>query len=246
LTKIIVIDPGHGGNDPGASAFNLQEKDLNLDIALQLKTLLANYAEVRLTRNSDVFVGLSQRAAFANSLKADLFVSIHINAGGGTGFESYLRKGADQENIGLAKTLHSSLADFYKGKGFPDRGIKYANFAVLRETSIPAILFENLFIDQEKDVEKLKDASFRREIAQAMARGIIEGLNLEALQQVPNVEVPTATPTPTTQPSENWAEPAFQRLINLGLVKNQHSLTSPVTWGELSAVITRLLDRLKI
>jgi N-acetylmuramoyl-L-alanine amidase len=233
LNKIIVIDAGHGGTDFGASGFNLHEKDINLDIALQLKTLLANYADVRLTRYTDIFISLTERATLANSAKADLFVSIHVNAGGGTGFESYLRNNANKENISMGEMIHKVMADFYATKGFPDRGMKNANFAVLRETTMPAILLENLFIDHQKDAESLANSSFRKEIATAISSGIIKLLDLAK---------PITTPPPSLQ---DWALPDFIRLLNEGLVKDQHDLNSMVTWGELSAIISRLLDKLK-
>ncbi|AKM19367.1 Sporulation-specific N-acetylmuramoyl-L-alanine amidase [[Flavobacterium] thermophilum] len=92
-----VIDPGHGGHDPGAVANGLREKDLTLKIALYTRDYIHELYEgvkVYLTRDKDVFVGLSERADFANRLNADHFCSIHINAGGGKGFESYIYNGS--------------------------------------------------------------------------------------------------------------------------------------------------------
>src|SRR5690606_33324558 len=88
----LMLDPGHGGHDPGAVAHGLREKDLTLDIAQRIRHMLeAEYegVEVRLTRESDTDVSLSQRARMANQWGADFFLSIHVNAGGGTGWESY-------------------------------------------------------------------------------------------------------------------------------------------------------------
>ena len=177
---------------------------------------------MRMTRNTDAFISLSERATFANAAKADLFVSVHVNAGGGTGFESYVRNNATQENIRISQIMHKEIADFYKIKGFPDRGMKNANFAVLRETAMPAILLENLFIDHQKDADSLADPAFRKEIAKSISLGIIAALDLAK-----------------QEPSQNWAAPSFQRLMDEGLVSSQHDLNSTVTWGELSAVISR-------
>ncbi|WP_418791661.1 N-acetylmuramoyl-L-alanine amidase family protein [Phosphitispora sp. TUW77] len=225
----IVIDPGHGGYDPGAQGYGLEEKTVNLDIAQKIRNKLVNYADVSLTRNSDVFVGLSERAVFANKLEADLFVSIHVNAGGGTGFESYIYPDASIESRDITGNVHRLVAEFYLSSGFPDRGLKEANFAVLRETNMPAILIENLFTDTKKDASRLQDPLFRDEIAAATVKGIIRALHLAPQQ-------------PETPP--HWASEYFKRLEDAGLVNSKHNLDSPVTWGEFSAVILRLVDKL--
>src|SRR5690242_5441041 len=87
----IYLDPGHGGTDSGAVGNGLQEKALTLAIALQIRSILqANWAvDVRMSRTTDATVSLDQRTNDANAWGADIFVSVHINSGGGTGFESY-------------------------------------------------------------------------------------------------------------------------------------------------------------
>lgn len=242
MSKKVVIDPGHGGNDSGTVGFGLQEKDINLDIALQLRTKLAHFADVTLTRSSDIFISLSERAAIANKLAADFFISIHVNAGGGTGFESYVYINANEETEHLHDIIHKNVADFYKINGFIDRGQKNANFAVLRLTNMPAVLLENLFIDEPTDVAKLKDARFRTKISEAISTGVIKSLNLMGTTPLP-------IPQPTIQPSlipNHWAKEDFQKLIEAGLVQDQHNLDSFVTWGELSATLGRLLDKLNL
>ncbi|MFZ3170722.1 MAG: N-acetylmuramoyl-L-alanine amidase [Carboxydocellales bacterium] len=241
MSKKIVIDPGHGGSDPGAVKFGLLEKAINLDIALQLKSKLANFADVTLTRSNDTFISLSNRAALANKIGADLFISIHVNAGGGTGFESYVYLNSSMENEHISQVIHQDTANFYKTKGFMNRGLKKANFAVLRETHMPAVLLENLFIDTQADVIKLKDPRFRVEIAGAIASGVIKALNL---QEAP---LPTSQPTAKPTPLPNhWAEGDFQKLVKAELVQNRHNLDSSVTWGEVSTLLARLLDKLKL
>lgn len=92
----IFIDPGHGGSDPGATGNGLQEKTLTLQIALALRTILTNeYEDVSLllSRTSDQYVSLNDRTNAANNWGADFFLSIHVNSGGGTGFESYIYPG---------------------------------------------------------------------------------------------------------------------------------------------------------
>ena len=243
MSKKIVIDPGHGGSDSGAGGYGLQEKNLNLDIALHLRSKLANYADISMTRTSDTFVSLSDRAAFANKAAADFFISIHINAGGGTGFESYTYINAIAENEHLREIIHKQAAAFYTANGVPDRGMKKANFAVLRETHMPSVLLENLFIDTQADAQKLKDPVFRENIAAAIADGVIKALNLQGPIPQPTPQ-PTLQPPPPVIPPGHWAGADFERLVKAGLVQGQHNLDTAVTWGEMSATLARLLDKL--
>ncbi|QHE63498.1 N-acetylmuramoyl-L-alanine amidase [Rossellomorea vietnamensis] len=178
---IIVLDPGHGGTDPGASANGLQEKNLTLTIGLKVKQLLeAKYVvDVRLTRETDVLVGLSERADYANTLGASYFVSLHHNAGGGTGFESYIYPGTSSSETGRRQdVIHGEIMNFLSGYGVRDRGQKEANFAVLRETAMPAILLENLFIDTVNDANLLKNSNFITGLSNAIATGIGKALKL--------------------------------------------------------------------
>src|SRR5690606_13795090 len=125
----IFIDPGHGESDPGAVYGGLQEKNLTLDIADRIKRILENdYTDVQLkmSRTGDVYVGLSERAAMANKWGADLFVSIHINAGGGTGFESFVYSGgASKKSYTAQDHIHREVMRRLQVK---DRGKKSANF----------------------------------------------------------------------------------------------------------------------
>src|SRR5690625_6971829 len=100
MTKIY-IDAGHGGNDPGASGNGLREKDLTLTIAKKVQALLKDYATVRMSRTTDKTLSLTQRTNDANSWGADYFLSIHINAGGGTGYEDYIYNGRDRKSTRL-------------------------------------------------------------------------------------------------------------------------------------------------
>ncbi|GIN88715.1 sporulation-specific N-acetylmuramoyl-L-alanine amidase [Heyndrickxia sporothermodurans] len=182
MNKIVVIDPGHGGKDPGAVSNGINEKDIVLTISKYAKTELENNYEgvtVYMTRTTDVFVELSDRAKFANNKKADLFVSNHVNAGGGTGFESFvyttINGGATED---MRKAVHDSVFGVYKG--FKDRGKKKANLAVVRETAMPAMLLEHLFIDTKGDADYLKSDANLKAIAKAEAAGIAKALKLKA------------------------------------------------------------------
>jgi N-acetylmuramoyl-L-alanine amidase len=139
--------------------------------------------EVHYTRTDDRFLELSERAAIANKLKADYFISIHINAGGGTGFESYIYNGGvSAKTIAYQNVIH---AEIMKAIGnVTDRGKKRANYAVLRETHMPAILTENLFIDNKNDAAKLKSEQFLLQIAYGHVVGLEKALGLKKKENI--------------------------------------------------------------
>lgn len=241
MTKLIVLDPGHGGSDPGAIGNGLVEKNITLDLARRVQKKLAGVADVVLTRNSDAFISLADRADRANKVNADLFVALHVNSGGGTGFESFIYTAAGAEAVEMQSAIHREAADYYSGFVFPDRGKKKANFAVLRLTKMPAVLLENLFIDNKKDAEKLKDPVFLDGAAEAISKGIIKATGGQPQPQ------PGPEPQPGPQPiPPHWARKDFERLQKAGLVSAEHNLDSGVTWGEMSAVLARLLDKLNM
>lgn len=174
----IFIDPGHGGSDPGAVGNGLQEKNLTLQIATSIRDILLNEYEgvsVLLSRTSDVTVSLSQRTDAANQWGADYYLSIHINAGGGTGFESYIYPGVSAPTTTYQNDIHEEVV---KLVDFPNRGKKTANFHVLRESNMPALLTENGFIDNVNDANKLKSSSFLTTIARGHANGLARAFNL--------------------------------------------------------------------
>jgi len=183
MSKIIVIDQGHSENglpDPGASGNGLAEAILTGQIGEVVKRQLYGYdADVRFAPRGT----LSERAAFANKVGADLFVSIHINAGGGTGYESHVHPGASEATLAIAASIHFTMAAFYGENGFRDRGLKRSNFAVLRETNMPAVLLENLFIDSIVDAEflKLNVHAIGNEIAYAVV--VAMGLQVKAKEK---------------------------------------------------------------
>jgi N-acetylmuramoyl-L-alanine amidase len=174
----IFIDPGHGGSDPGAVGNGLQEKDVALDIAKRLAKKLEEYdgVEVRLSRTDDRFISLADRANMANDWGADYFISDHVNAAGGEGYECYIFNGnvsdATKDNQDAMNTEIVKVTEWF------NRGKKRANFAVLRQTNMPAILTENGFIDNSNDAKKLKDSAFLDKIAQGHANGIAKIFNL--------------------------------------------------------------------
>lgn len=171
----IFIDPGHGGSDPGAVANGLKEKDLTLNIAQKIARMLEEYVDVqvKLSRESDVTLPLSHRTAKANNWGADFLLSIHVNAGGGTGFESYIYDGkVSNQTIQAQNEIHASVMNAIAKYGVRDRGKKRKNLHMVRESKMPALLTETLFIDNPADVDLLKREDFLNDVA----RGHVEGL----------------------------------------------------------------------
>ena len=144
--KVIMLDAGHGGYDPGAvNPYNsVAEKWINLAIVHRLKEKLEeDGATVRVTRIGDIFVGLAQRAAIANAARPDVFVSIHHNSTGNpitNGTETYYTHGNSR---GLAESLNFFMV---KNMDTANRGVRARNLAVTRLTQVPAILTEASFI----------------------------------------------------------------------------------------------------
>ncbi|MBD8037067.1 N-acetylmuramoyl-L-alanine amidase [Solibacillus sp. A46] len=151
--KRIFIDPGHGGHDPGAIGANSKEAENVLAVAIALeKKLKAQGYEVKLSRRTNVYVTLNDRAKIANEWGADIFISFHDNSAvnkTATGFETYIFNGSVSTNtIKLQKAIHEYIV---RGIGLRDRGMKRANFAVIRLTKMPAVLIEYGFISNLND-----------------------------------------------------------------------------------------------
>ncbi|HYO15463.1 MAG TPA: N-acetylmuramoyl-L-alanine amidase [Thermoanaerobaculia bacterium] len=170
----ICIDPGHGGADPGAigtSPITLEEKAFTLRVSLFLREELANAGHmVIMTRQQDVFVRLEDRAAIANQADSDLFISIHANAAansGPEGMEVFCFPGAVRGRDIAERVLDSMLAEF---PGHRNRGVKEANFAVLRLSGMPAILVECEFLTNPQQLEFLADETNQQGLAAAIAR----------------------------------------------------------------------------
>lgn len=149
----IFLDPGHGGHDPGAVGTKSKEAENVLKVALALeKKLKAQGHEVKLSRRTDTYLTLKQRADLANAWGADVFISLHDNSAVtkiATGFETFIFNGnVSEDSIKLQQHVHNTIAS---GIGLRDRGMKRANFAVLRLTSMPAVLIEYGFISNLMD-----------------------------------------------------------------------------------------------
>jgi len=172
----ICIDPGHGGGDSGAigtQPFKLEEKDFNLSLA----SLLEEELEARghwtiMTRRRDRSLSLPARANLSNRIGADLFVSIHANAAGNPavkGMEVYHFPGSTPGKKAATPILESMVSAF---PTHSNRGVKEANFAVLRLTDMTAVLIETEFITNPKQLQFLADPENQKKMATAIADGI--------------------------------------------------------------------------
>jgi len=196
ILTTVVIDAGHGGHDSGARSSLGLEKDFALDTALRTRELLQRTGfQVVMTRTSDRFIPLKERARFANRFKNAIFISIHYNAGksNSTGIETftlaprYVPSTAadgpsvsdaqpmpgnvnDTENMALATAMHSAMI---KRTRFPDRGIKRARFVVIRDTTIPAVLLECGFLSNPREARVIASPGYRQQMAVAITRGVL-------------------------------------------------------------------------
>lgn len=175
--QLIVIDAGHGGDDIGAQVKNIQEKAL----ALQTATLVKRYLHekgyrVILTRSRDAFLPLKKRTAIANDTKSNLFVSIHFNAYKSTqphGIEIYYYNRGERWRQNASKKLADIvLRGMIEATGAKNRGVKYGNFHVIRETHMPAILIEGGFITNFKEYSNLSDTGYVEKMSKSIAVGI--------------------------------------------------------------------------
>ncbi|WP_068674086.1 N-acetylmuramoyl-L-alanine amidase [Oceanobacillus sp. Castelsardo] len=181
--KRIFLDPGHGGSDPGAVGHGLKEKDVVLDIALQIRSILEKGYEnvkIKMSRTTDSSKSLRQRTNEANAWGAHYYISIHCNAfnGKANGYEDFIYSGLNDasQSAKYRNFMHREIAN---GIALNNRGKKKANFHVLRETRMPAFLSENGFIDNHSDATLMKQATWRKKIAQGHANGIAKALQLK-------------------------------------------------------------------
>lgn len=210
---VVMLDPGHGGADPGASGgSNLEEKKFTLDVAKRVRLRLRqSRVYVLMTRDRDSTLTLPGRCNYSNRCGADLFLAIHFNASRNraiSGVETYIvpapgypttaeaerrvssKSGScpgnrfDGANSVLAQYVHKGLVA-HTGAG--DRGVRRARFYVIRNASCPAALVECGFLSNSREIRQICDSEYRDKIAEGIARGILTYLNRVRLQHLPPV-----------------------------------------------------------
>jgi len=173
LSGTVVVDAGHGGKDPGAtSILGFYEKDVNLAVALEVARLLEQRGlRVKMTRTDDYFVELKDRAAIANNLNADLFVSIHSDSfpkSSRRGYTVYIARSASSSSRRAASAISRSMS----GTGLNSFGVQTAGYHVLTGTRGPAVLVELGYLSNRSEAALLRSNSFQNRLAAAVADGI--------------------------------------------------------------------------
>jgi len=168
----VFIDAGHGGSDPGALGFGYRESDLNLQIAKKVESILKSRGiDVKMSRTSDIYHSLSERADMANDYGADAFVSIHQNSASSksaNGVETYYNKNKEEYKP-LSNDIQNQLISQTNAT---NRGVKSAEFAVLVRSNMISSLVECGFISNESEVKKLSDSAYQDKLAIGIADGI--------------------------------------------------------------------------
>ncbi len=190
----IMIDAGHGYKTPGKSSPDgMKEYEFNRSVAQYLSDLLTHYQVTTFFAHSDVLdIPLQERTNRANSLCVDLYVSIHANAAVNRGWhkaegiETYIHSSKPEEALSLAKQIQNKLI---ATTGLQDRGVKTADFHVLRETKMTAVLVECGFMTNEDEIKLLKSEYYRKKCAQAIAESIISHYSLKR-----KISIPTKRP----------------------------------------------------
>lgn len=250
-----VIPAINGGKDPGAVGI-VTEKHINLDVAASFKERLLYWGlDTTLTRDGDYTVEVADRCFIANSSKAKVFISIHSNAGGGTGFESYRLPGS-VEGEKLQACIHKALtpllaafvaesqiltataleaepveipmtlSDGELEAWIRDRGPKATRWYVLANTKMPGVLVENLFVDHPEDARLLQNPAFLRQLGYVLADGVADYLGV------------TSKPyhcSPKLKPVIEWA-----RQVGLSAPAAGHDYTLPISEERFLAILQRL------
>lgn len=182
----IFIDPGHGGTDPGAVGNGIQEKNITLQISQKIREILEreySNVEVRMSRTGDQSLSLKQRTDMANQWGANFLYSVHINSGGGIGYEDFIynRLSNTSRTAQMQSTIHAEIVSRI---GMTDRGAKKADFHMLRESNMDAILTENGFIDNPSDAAKMKSPAWIESVARGHVVGLEKVFNLTKRQVV--------------------------------------------------------------
>lgn len=238
MTKVY-IDAGHGGKDPGAIGVGKEhEADVNLIVAKHLQSELKRHGiTVKMSRTSDVFKELNTRCKEANNFGADIVVSVHCNSfkdATANGTETYIyKKGGKAEK--LANKVNPNLISVLKTK---DRGVKEGNLAMVRDTKAPAILCELAFISNKSDCTKLVNATYQKNCAIAICKGICSYLGITYKKEA----------TTKTDYSGHWGEKAINTVIDkkimVGDGNGKFRPDASITRAEVAQTITNLLTYL--
>lgn len=244
----ITLDAGHGPDTPGKRSpdGSLREYQFNAATAAYMATLLRRYdnVDVMFTHTDSRDVPLAERTYKANAWGASLFVSIHANAAGGEGWQSargietYVHTSRPAGALAIANAMQRHLV---AATGLLNRGVKAADFHVLRETSMTAVLVECGFMTHMEEAQLLKADSYRQQCAAAMVTAIAEvyQLRLKAGNDPTDAPVPKADDV-----AGHWAETELRKAVAAGILRGMPDGTlkpdQPLTRAELAVVLQRL------
>ena len=206
----IILDAGHGYSTPGKrSPDGLKEYEINRSIANYLKDILLSYSGVSITfvHNDQQDVPLQARTDKANGQKGELYISLHSNASGNgndwdsaTGIETYVHPTASSQTLALAKKIQRNLI---VATGMKDRGVKTANFHVLREARMPSILVECGFMTNKDDAKLLKTPFYQKACAESIAKAIAADFKLKK-------KTPAPAPSPPSKAKETKTKGVYK------------------------------------
>jgi len=255
MSKLVCVDFGHKGKllgqDCGAVGNGLYESDLTEIIGKGIVKELSNYeVDIRIAPRGS----LTDRTNYANSINADYFLSIHINSSNNTsatGWESFVHNNASQNSINYQKIIHTEIMSYLKQFNIIDRGMKKANFAVLRQTNMSACLIENLFISNPNDAKLLKDDNFLNGLSNSITNGLVKTLNLQ-LKIVENEKTKDNKQEDINMALLDWQKKlgtsAIDILSKKGIISNpeiwkdEKNLESPVPSWLFFEIIKRVVE----
>ncbi|MCX7843081.1 MAG: N-acetylmuramoyl-L-alanine amidase, partial [Clostridia bacterium] len=238
---------GHGGSDTGAAANGIQEKVINLAVAKKVRELLHQHSgiEVRMSRETDVYVDLNERCRMANQWGADYFISVHHNAGGGDGYEVI-----HSIYHGKGEQLAHAVGDEFGKTGqncrriFSRQGQNGDYYCVIRETNMPAIITEFAFLDT-KDVEAVDTTEELYAEATAIARGFCSFVGIALVESKPASEIQK----PQAQDPETWKLAGINGLADAGLLLDREGwskkVNEPMPVWAATLILYRIFKELK-
>lgn len=217
----------------------MREKDLTLTISKRIRDILVNEydgVDIQMSRTGDTFPSLNQRTTAANNWGADFFLSVHINSGGGTGFESYV-----SNNVGTTTKSYQNIihAEIMKEIDMRDRGKKQQGFHVIRVSNMPALLTENGFIDTASDANKMKDAAWLEKVARSHVNGLAKAFNLKRKAVNPSAEEEVRVVERDINVVSDWAKDDWEEATRNGYFDGTRP-GAPLTREEAAIVINRL------
>lgn len=224
--KKVFVGVGHGGTDYGACANDLRESEIALDIAKECYDILARHGvEVvisRTTQGTDALDDLTPKINRCNAFDPDLAVDIHINAGGGEGFEAFYYHGGGT-SYATAKNIEKEV----KAMGQTSRGLKIKlndsgndYFGWIRLVNAPSVILEAAFIDNSEDVEKIRTIEGRKKFGVAYAKGILNTLGITYKESAGDEDMVIYK---TYNDVPEYAKPTIKKLMDAGALKGDNS-----------------------